>query len=88
MVRAEFDAELRRQQSCTAATECGQVIQGSSCGCTRDLVARNDADISKLRALLNEQIGSDRCTLLASTCDCPEADGFACTNGLCTWNYR
>ena len=22
-----------------------------------------------------------------STCDCPEAKGFTCTDGICNWNY-
>jgi hypothetical protein len=87
-VRAELEAELRRVQACSAASDCGQVITGSSCGCTRNLVAANGADLTRVRALLNETIDGERCISLISTCDCPAADGFACEVGRCTWNYR
>jgi hypothetical protein len=36
---------LANAQQCTSAAQCGQPIKGSSCGCTRDLVARKDADL-------------------------------------------
>jgi hypothetical protein len=26
-------------------------------------------------------------TQLGGSCDCPEADGFACIDQRCTWNY-
>jgi len=78
---------LSSAQKCTSATECGQTIQGSSCGCTRDAVARKDADLTSYLAIRNKlvELGCDGG--LGSTCDCPNADGFACVNNACGWNY-
>lgn len=98
IVCKQYKEELNAIRSCKAASECGQVLAGTSCGCTRDKVARIDADLTKFERLKKEfaalvsiskelppecdGIGS------ASICDCPETDGFACKNHLCTWNYR
>jgi hypothetical protein len=80
---AETDAIL----SCTADAECGQVLAGTSCGCTRNMVARLDADITDWQAL-REDFFDQQCGIgPISTCDCPAADGFACDEGTCTWNY-
>ena len=62
------------------------MLTGTSCGCTRNLVARLDADETRFRDLLATQADM-QCGGMASTCDCPEADGYACENGRCTWNY-
>lgn len=86
-VQSDVQAELATIQACTIDAECGQVLEATSCGCTRDLVARNDADPSKFRALLSEEIDGELCVGLSSTCDCPIADGFACVGGACSWNY-
>lgn len=79
--------EIDNIRACESSAQCGQVLAGTSCGCTRDLVARTDADLSTYLALLAdvETAGCD--AGFVSTCDCPEADGYACTDGLCTWNY-
>lgn len=79
----EVTAEIATIRSCTSADQCGLVLEGTSCGCTRDLVARLDAPIAILEAL---RAAAPDCGF-SSTCDCPEADGFACVDGLCTWNY-
>jgi hypothetical protein len=81
-VKGELDAELASVRSCTADAQCGQELLGTSCGCTRNLVARLDADISRVEELIGLNCGG-----LASTCDCPTADGFACVGGTCAWNY-
>lgn len=81
-IAAEFDAIA----SCTTDAQCGQELTGTSCGCTRNLVARIDADTRAYYALLERQ-GELGCDGLISTCDCPPADGFACRGGTCTWNY-
>ena len=47
----EFAAETAEIRSCTAAAECGQVLAGTSCGCTRNWVARADADLAEWEAL-------------------------------------
>jgi hypothetical protein len=63
------------------------VLGGTSCGCTRELVARLDADTTRFEALKDARIGGESCISLGSTCDCPNAEGFACSSGFCTWNY-
>jgi hypothetical protein len=82
---SDFQAEADAIRSCTTASECGQVLSGTSCGCTRDWVARTNADPTDFYDLLN-QAGSCGFGLI-STCDCPPANGFDCVNNTCTWNY-
>jgi hypothetical protein len=83
---AEITKELASIQSCSGAADCGTVLEGSSCGCTNDLVARNDADPSRFTAL-RERRAELECRTAETTCDCPSANGFACTNGVCGWNF-
>jgi hypothetical protein len=85
-VRAAIDAELAKIQACDAAEDCGQVLTGTSCGCTRNLVARLDADITRFNELMALETDL-QCEGFVSTCDCPAADGYACIEGRCTWNY-
>ena len=75
-------------QSCTDAAECGQTLTWGSCGCTRAPVVRLDADIAPLENLWSQATDLE-CpfTQAGGTCDCPEADGFACIDNACTWNY-
>jgi hypothetical protein len=82
---AALEIELANVQACMTAADCGQPIAGSSCGCTRDLVARNDADVTRYVAL--QKNVSKTCGIGGGTCDCPTADGFACENQRCAWNY-
>lgn len=86
-LESAFQAELGAIRSCTEDADCGQALTGTSCGCTRDLVARADADTTRFYGLISR--GSElQCDLpLDSTCDCPEADGFTCDAGTCAWNY-
>jgi len=85
---AAIEAELYGVRECTQSEQCGQVMTGTSCGCTRELVARIDADLSRFEAL-RDAISAQSCDWgLSSTCDCPEADGYACVGVRCTWNYR
>lgn len=84
---AEIDEELTALQTCASWDECGQVLSGTSCGCTRNLVARTDADPTRFYALL--EAGSEQeCDVgFESTCDCPAAYGFDCVEGTCAWDY-
>lgn len=82
---AEREQELASVQRCSTSADCGQPIVGSSCGCTRDLVARKDANLDRYLEL--QQSASQACGYGGSTCDCPAADGFACVNQRCAWNY-
>ena len=86
-LKADFQAELAELASCVDAAECGQELKGTSCGCTNNIVARLDADRTKLDEILMlaEQHSCE--LILAGTCDCPAADGFVCNNGFCGWNY-
>ena len=82
-----MDAELASIQRCMTDAECGQVLEQTSCGCTRDLVARLDADATAFHELNAMEVDGRRCNGFASTCDCPSADGFVCARGRCAWNY-
>ena len=86
-IEAEFVAETERIRQCSDAEDCGQVLTGTSCGCTQDWVARNDADTTDFYALLAEG-SAESCGLgTDSDCSCPETDGYACVDEVCTWNY-
>jgi len=86
-IEADFWAEAQAIQSCSEASECGQVLTGTSCGCTRDWVARNDADVTAFYDLVAEGQALECELVPASVCDCPPADGFDCVEGTCAWNY-
>ena len=82
-----FQAEVAAIRGCSDDAECGQVLEGTSCGCTRNWVARLDADTTDFWDLV-DLAGELRCELpFVSTCDCPAADGYACVDGVCAWNY-
>jgi len=84
---AAFAAETQEIRSCDDDEQCGQVLTGTSCGCTRDWVARIDADLTEWESLRDaaEPAG---CSLgTGSGCDCPRTDGFVCESGTCAWNY-
>jgi hypothetical protein len=84
---AAFDAETFAIRSCSSDDECGQALQGTSCGCTQDWVARSDADTTCFYDLI-AQAGALQCELpLVSDCSCPPVDGFICDAGICSWNY-
>lgn len=86
-VTAELAGALADIQACDDDLACGQVLSGTSCGCTRDLVARDDADPSSFEALLTEA-GQLECDVgMDSPCDCPATAGFRCDQGTCVHNY-
>jgi len=84
---AAFASEAMNIRSCVAPEQCGQELKGTSCGCTRNWVARLDADTTDFYALIDkaQRMGCE--LLLISTCDCPPADGFVCQDATCAWNY-
>jgi len=84
--QARYLAEFETISSCSADADCGQELLGTSCGCTRNLVDRADASTDAFFAL-QRTLGELGCDTGASTCDCPAADGFACVDNRCTWNY-
>lgn len=83
----KFEEEWKKVNSCTKSSECGQLVEKVSCGCTRVPVARKNADLASFYKWLSYG-GKVGCLSLGSTCDCPEADGFICKNGSCQWNYK
>lgn len=87
VVQEEYLAELAELQHCDTVDDCGYPIPGTGCGCTRNLVANNDADTSELYDIM--QIADDlHCEVVAETsCDCPEASGFVCEDHTCGWDY-
>jgi len=84
---SEMNATLSSVQKCKSAADCGQPIPRSSCGCTRDLVARKDANLSSYLAQKAKIFELGCASEGGSTCDCPNADGFACIDNVCAWNY-
>jgi hypothetical protein len=85
-VYAELENEMQSIQCCTSDSQCGQVLMGFGCGCTHNPVARLDADPTRYDALMDRH--GDLCEGIGGPCDCPAADGFACKDGFCTWNYQ
>ena len=86
-VIADLESELADLQSCEENSDCGLVLTGTSCGCTRDLVAREDGDRTAFDDLLEEASDLECGYGFDSVCDCPEAAGFRCDEGTCAWNY-
>ncbi|MCO4774353.1 MAG: hypothetical protein KDA24_30300 [Deltaproteobacteria bacterium] len=84
-----WEQELDVQIGCDTVDDCTTVIQGVSCGCTRNMVGNEDTDISCLSDLADELYaqGCVQYHPFISTCDCPTVDGFACVDNRCTWNY-
>jgi len=83
----DYENELAEIRACETDDQCGQVLAGTSCGCTRNLVARVDADLADLEEI-RTKAEINECSLGGiSTCDCPAADGFLCDAGFCSWNY-
>ena len=86
--QAAFNAEVQEIRGCMNDDECGVEMKGTSCGCTRNWVARLDADLSEFEGLVDlaNELG---CELpFISTCDCPATNGFECAGGICNWNYN
>lgn len=86
-IENDYVTELAEIQACTSADDCGQVLAGTSCGCTRNLVARLDADLADLEEIRAKAEANECSVGGISTCDCPAVDGFACESGVCSWNY-
>ena len=86
-VISDFESERADIQQCEEDADCGQVLEGTSCGCTRNLVARKDGDTHAFHALLDEASERECDLALTSTCDCPATAGFLCQDGMCAWNY-
>ena len=87
LLTAAVQSEATRLAECQVDADCGQVLTGTSCGCTQDRVARLDADPSWFYELSELALAQDCPSFPDTTCDCPKADGFACQFGQCAWNY-
>lgn len=86
-VLALFKKELQSIQTCDKDSDCGKVLTGTSCGCTRNKVANKSADTTRFYAII-KHAQANQCSLpLVSTCDCPRTNGFKCVQKQCTWNY-
>lgn len=81
-------ASRPRPRSSFSHSQCDQVLEETSCGCTRDLVARLGASTAGFYAIV-ERGRALGCpvTDVSTVCDCPRADGFACVAGRCGWHY-
>jgi hypothetical protein len=85
-VNAEMKDELASLQACSIDADCGLILEGTSCGCTNELVAHKEYDTTRFRALQGR--GEElKCNGAVTDCSCPATDGFVCTNGTCGWNY-
>lgn len=83
----DFVNESVRIRSCNTDSDCGKPLSGTSCGCTRDHVARNDADTTafyEIMARAEAQGCSDNLPI-SSSCDCPQVSGTHCLAGICEW---
>ena len=81
---------LAGMRSCSADSECGQPLEGLSCGASMRPVARTNADTAGFYETLNQfvSLGCDPAGLPAvSVCLVRRTDGFICSNGLCEWKY-
>lgn len=79
-----YDSTVGTISSCTSAAECVD-LPGTSCGCTRNLVVNQSADLTSFWEIF-KAMGEAGCGIV-TVCDCPQADGFVCQNGHCQWNY-
>lgn len=87
-LKDSVNRELELIQACTQDSACGQPLLGTSCGCTRDQVARSGADSKAFYEALNALFASSECDSgMITTCDCPQVNGFRCVSGRCAWNY-
>ena len=84
-VLAELEAEREAIQRCDSNEDCGASEGAGTCGCTRALPIRIDADPRRYRGLIARANACDFPS--GSTCDCPNADGFRCLEGICAWNF-
>jgi len=80
----EYQDWLGAINHCTTPDDC-VAVEGTSCGCTRNAVVNKHEDVDAFKGLVQSM--SDAGCGLISPCDCPPADGYACTNGACGWNY-
>lgn len=83
-------SDLATMRSCATNEQCGQPIEGLSCGASMRPVARNDADPAGFYERLNQfqEAGCDSTELPTATiCMLRETAGFICRNGLCDWRY-
>lgn len=85
-VKATFDTETRYVRSCATEAACGVQLAGTSCGCTRDWVARTKADTIQFYALLDRGTALGCDLGLDSDCDCPTYHGFTCNQGTCDYD--
>lgn len=76
---------LAQVTQCSSADDCIDV-PGTSCGCTRNLVVNKDENLWLFWEMAG-WMADNGCGPFVSTCDCPAADGFACVDGQCAWNY-
>ena len=87
-LESSYASELEQVVACERDADCGQVLEGTSCGCTRNLVLALDADPTRICAIQDWAVAQECEPLfMASTCDCPATRGFVCESGVCGWNY-
>ncbi len=81
-----LDVESRLAGSCVSDSDCGQIMAGTGCGCTKDnLVATHNFDLNYFYDLLGEARAME-CTLdFGTPCDCDTTAVPVCRAGQCAW---
>jgi hypothetical protein len=85
-VNAEMKHELVALRACSVDADCGLILEGTSCGCTNELVAHKEFDTARFRGL-QRRADELKCSTTVTDCSCPATDGFVCTDSVCGWNY-
>jgi hypothetical protein len=85
---AEMRAETERITTCERDEDCGRGVEGTSCQSECDLVARLDADVTTLEALVQDSAMRQCSFPFDRPCDCPTPVGAVCTDaGVCEWDW-
>lgn len=81
-----LDVETRLAGSCVSDSECGQIMTGTGCGCTKDnLIANHNFDLTYFYDLLGEATAMECNVAFGTPCDCDGAAVPVCRAGQCTW---
>jgi hypothetical protein len=87
-VRTAINEEVAALRSCSLDSECGQILSGTGCGCSRELVGRLNVDTTRLDELLATEVDGEPCyDPGGGSCDCPFVAGYECKDNQCSWRY-
>ncbi len=83
--RDSLSSLMDELDTCEVDADCGIVVRGTSCGCTRSPVLPTAAaeHICEYEEALEQSVAS--CGAASTSCDCAEVLGIGCVLGECTW---